>query len=235
MKILNKWQLFFFFLTIIQWSASAQTKLKHDSTRYKGENQVSDLGIGIIFPPDTIDIYNDSSLHVKYWQYVKPDCIDTSCISLNDSIGKRCCPLYYNPVYGVMDYVCLGKTASAYKILVNYSTIKYMPRNHRYEFKSWKNYILDTWGMGVSEDMQHGHFIALKKEPKDNADTINIDDQNDEGGLCPLEVKGSWVRVIYNCFSGGNSCKHLKCPNPQTAWVRWKRNNKLLICIYLDD
>jgi hypothetical protein len=58
----------------------------------------------------------------------------------------------------------------------------------------------------------------------------------------PLEVKGEWVKVTYDCFYNdennafeGEPCHTYidKCQNPVVGWLKWKQDNKILIDIFL--
>ena len=141
-----------------------------------------------------------------------------------------------------MHFVCIGKTDKAYKILINYSDIKYFPKTKSYDFKTWDQYILQSFGIRRLS-AQTGDITAslpLRIEPSDNADTLPILKGHEM--FCPIEVKGDWVKVKYDCFyndennpNEGEPCHNFigKCKNPLTGWLRWRQESKLLIDIFL--
>jgi hypothetical protein len=191
----------------------------------------SSLGIGMVLPPDKIEIYNDSLLKDNYfvWQ-----------VSKDYNPPKPACTLYYKPDYGFVHFVCLDTSATYFKVLINYDEIKYLPRSGDYTFESWEEYVFNSFGGIKRRSDKKTSYQPLRKSPEDNADTITI--KNSDATFCPMEMRGDWINVKYDCYQNiedvpgePRHCQeHIgKCGNTSTGWIRWKKGNQILIEIYL--
>lgn len=194
------------------------------------ENEVSSLGIGLVIVPSKFDIYSDSLLTVKY----------ASWNMYRDEDKINICSKFFKPDYGIMHFVCIEKTEKAYKVLINYSEFKYLPRTTNYNLKTWEEYIMQSFGIRrlSVDNVSVGSKIRI--EPNDKADTLTIPKGHEM--FCPMEIKGDWVKVKYDCFyndennpNEGEPCHNFiyKCENPLTGWLRWREQKRLLIDIFL--
>ena len=198
------------------------------------ENEVSSLGIGVVIAPVKLAIYDDSLL------LGKPVMIDMYAQS---ETLTGYCTLTFSPEYGLMHFACTGKTAKAYQVLINYSQVKYLPKEKGYKFQTWEQYIESSFGVRrktIGTGKQEKPIGTLHKEPNDKADTITIPDGHEM--FCAMQAQGDWVKVQYNCFYNmehdpyeGQPCHNFiqKCKDPLTGWLRWREGNKLLIDIFL--
>lgn len=196
------------------------------------ENDISDLGTGLIIVPSTFEIYEDSLLTRK-----------TLTINMHEEAGKiKVYSFFFKPDYGIMHFICLNENANSYKILTGFSDIKYLPKKDNYEYVTWQNYILQSYGVRRSTDESHTQTTKqpLKTNPTENSKNLNIPNKYEM--FCPLEIKGDYLKVKYDCFyniennpNEGEPCnKYIdKCENPVTGWIKWKKRNKLLIDIFL--
>jgi hypothetical protein len=196
------------------------------------DNQVSSLGIGLIIAPQKFEIYNDSLLSNKIasWDMYE----DESKINI--------CSKFFKPDYGIMHFVCIAKSEKAYKVLVNFSDVKYLPKTKKYEFKTWDEYISQSYGIRrlLNENGDVSKKYTLRIKPEDNSDTLAI--PNGLELFCPMKIEGDWIKVRYDCFYNeennsyeGEPCHNYinKCKNPLTGWLRWRKENHLLIDIFL--
>ena len=198
------------------------------------DNLTSSLGIGLIIPPTKFEIFRDSLIQNKLISCNMDSVVYLSKINI--------CSKYYKPDYGIMHFVCLKENKVSYEILVNHSTIRYLPKSKQYTFLTWNDYILQSYGIRRLTD-ENGDISAelpLRKQPNNNSDTISI-----PKGLemfCPLEIRGDWVKVQYDCFYNnennpyeGEPCHNFinKCKAPLTGWLKWRNNNHVLIDIFL--
>ena len=203
----------------------------HD-TNCSYDNQVSTLGIGLVIVPSKFEIYNDSLLSNKLLSFDMYE----------DEPKMNICPKFFKPDYGIMHFVCIEKTAKFYKVLVNYSDVKYLPKAHNYDFKTWEQYILQSYGL--KRISNNGDLVSkslpLRIEPRENADTLSIPKGYEM--FCPIEVKGDWVKVTYDCFYNdvnslyeGQPCHDYidKCEKPLIGWLKWKDKNNLKIETFL--
>ncbi|MGB3074736.1 MAG: hypothetical protein WBB36_05425 [Chitinophagales bacterium] len=196
------------------------------------DNQESSLGIGLIIAPLKFEIFNDSLLKDKI----------SSWDMYEDASQINMCSKFFKPDYGIMHFVCIAKSEMAYKVLVNFSDVKYLPNTKNYHFKIWDEYISQSFGISrlTSKNGDISKKCPLRIKPNDNADTLII--SNGHESFCPMEIKGDWVKVRYDCFYNdennsyvGEPCHNYieKCKNPLTGWLRWRQENQLLIGIYL--
>jgi hypothetical protein len=195
------------------------------------DNDVATLGIGLIIAPPKLVIYNDSLLAYRSGSYD---------IYNEDESKINICPKFFEPDYGIMNFVCISSTKKAYRVLVSYSEAKYLPKSKVYLFKSWPDYINESYGVrrktGEDKNGSTAHLQPLRKAPLDNADTLAIPAGYEM--FCPVEIKGDWVRVKFDCFYNDDNNKHEgepcadyidKCTDPVSGWLKWHNGNKLLI------
>jgi hypothetical protein len=196
------------------------------------DNQVSTLGMGLVIVPSNFEIYNDSALSNRYsnWDMYE------------DEANINVCSKFFKPDYRIMHFVCIGITSKAYKVLINYSDVKYLPKAKNYEFKTWEQYILQSFGLRRlnSNNDDNLESASFRKDPSLNSDTLEIPKGFEM--FCPLEIKGDWLKVTYDCFYNnennkyeGEPCQNyiLKCEKPLTGWIKWKEKNNLKIEIFL--
>jgi hypothetical protein len=196
------------------------------------DNQVASLGIGLIIAPPKFEIYNDSLLNDKI----------ASIDMYEDATKINLCSKFFKPDYGIMHFVCIAKSEKAYKVLVNFSDIKYLPRIKNYYFKTWDEYISQSFGIRrlTNDNGDISEKYATRIKPEDNADTLVIPKGHEL--FCPMEIKGDWIKVRYDCFYNDENNSHEgepchsyigKCKNPLTGWLRWRQENQLHIDIFL--
>lgn len=179
-----------------------------------------------------LEIYNDSLLQEKYinWDYNK------------GLPSKPVCSKYFKPDYGILHFIYLKETPKAYQILIGFDEIKYLPKVKEYVTISWQDYILSSYGIKrlTVEDDKQVTEQAIKKSPSENSESINFPKGLEL--LCPMEIKGNWVKVQYDCFYNQEENKYedqpchdfiYKCKPAQTGWIKWRNKNKILIDIFL--
>ena len=195
------------------------------------DNASSVLGIGLVLAPAEFVIYDDASLK---------DVFTTVDLYADDEGHRGICPRFYGPEYGIMQFVCVDSTADAYKILTDYSTAKYVTKKSGVEFKTWTKYIMDSFGIRRERGADADVPPPIKREPSEASASITIPVGHEM--FCPIEVRGDWVKVKYDCFYNleqnlheGEPCHNFigECDVPLTGWVRWRKGNKLLIEIFL--
>lgn len=191
------------------------------------DNPVSTLGIGLVISPTEFKIFNDSLLTSSFGSWNM----------YNDEDSLTFCSKFHKPDYGIMHFVCISKTPNAYKVLVNYSDIKYLPIEKDYTFTTWEKYILQSFGIRRINDSDSG---SLKKEPSDNADTLSIPKGYEM--FCVIKMRDDWMKVTYDCFYNlkenkheGEPCQNFihECKAPVTGWLRWRKDNTCLVDIFL--
>ena len=194
-----------------------KTEIKREKEIYKNS-----LGTGLVIAPDSFQIYNDSNLQE----------LILSTNMYNGKIPKSIYPIIFKPDYGLMHFVCLGFNDKFYRVLINDTLIGYFPRTSEYEFENWNKYIIESYG------------IALKERTdiysSDNESSSKIK-YNKEMLLCPIFLKGEFIKVRIGCQEGSfdESMEDEMCPQILKqcnkkgieGWVRWKENEVLKIDI----
>jgi hypothetical protein len=155
---------------------------------------------------------------------------------------KIICTKFYKPDYGIMHFVCLEKSEKYFKVLINFSQVKYLPKKDTYKFVTWEKYILQSFGIRRTlTDVKEGHSgQAFRKSNREDAEIITLPEG--EELLCPIEIKDNWVKVRYDCYYNLDNhpyeeepCHNYidKCEPSLTAWTKWREQNRILIDIFL--
>jgi hypothetical protein len=196
------------------------------------DNAVSTLGIGLVIVPTKFEVFNDSLLKERWM---------TGDLSSGDSSLARVCPKFYKPDYGIMHFVCVGKTSQSYRVLINYKEEKYLPKTTTYHFKTWEAYIMESFGVSFasSESERNASAQPLRTAPAATADTLSLPEGR--ASFCPVRLQGDWLQVNYDCFYNqddnpheGTPCHQYisECKTPLTGWLRWRKDQHLLIDIF---
>ncbi len=87
-------------------------------------------------------------------------------------------------------------------------------------FKSWERFLLEE----TTAIEKHPHFqLPVKQAPSEQSGTIK--QMEIEDCFEAVEIKGDWMRIKTN---ENLDCNQSKKP-VKSGWIRWKRNNRLLI------
>ena len=200
----------------------------HVGPKCSYENSVSNLGVGLIIAPETFEVFDDSLLTKKF-----------STINMYKDENKiNFCSFFYKPDYGIMHFVCIEENAKSYKVLTGPYEHEFLPKTKAYEFKTWEQYILGSFG--VRREIKGGSEQQLKEQPLEDSKDLEIPEGHEL--YCPMEMKGDWIKVKYDCFYNtennpheGQPCSTYidKCDKPLTGWIKWRIQNELLIGIFL--
>jgi hypothetical protein len=219
--------------SIINTHDSSRHLVKASPNKCTIDNEVASLGIGLVIAPKAFTLYDDSLLAGK------PLSIDMN--GQSDSLANIC-TMVFDPEYGLMHFACTGETENAYRVLINRSETKYLPKK-QIQFETWEQYLLHSFGVRrktAVADENEKPLTDLHKEPSDTAAILAL-----PTGLemfCAMQVQGDWLQVKYDCFYNdedskyeGQPCHNFigKCGEAQTGWIRWRQDNKLLIDILL--
>jgi hypothetical protein len=83
-------------------------------------------------------------------------------------------------------------------------------------------------------------LTTLRQSPTDSAAAISLPAGHEM--FCAMEVQGDWLKVQYDCFYNdedskyeGQPCHNYigKCSDAASGWLRWRKDNKLLVDIFL--
>ncbi|NEM96119.1 hypothetical protein [Pontibacter burrus] len=192
------------------------------------DNLTKTLGIGLVSVPAAFELFSDSLLTSSYMQWD---------MYSSDVPPKPVCSKYYSPEYGIVQFVCLAKTTKYYKVLSGYDQVFYLPVEDGYEFTTWYDYILSSFGVRRNTDLgDEWKNQPLRKLPDLSSGELKIPEGLEM--FCAMEVKGDWLKVKYDCFYNtetpieeGLPCHQYidKCNDTVTGWLKWKDGNNVLM------
>ena len=182
-----------------------------------GKNQQPiSLGIGFVSPADLYKFESrENSLKVF---------IDST---LEETITNApVLPFFYKPDYGQYHLVCLSKSKTYYKILINNTQVGFVPNDTSFTFFTWDSILLSSSIDRLTKNN------PIKISPYETSN--NIDYKCQSGILKVLEVKSSgnksWIQVSFpeNCETYSSNQTKVK-----KGWILWKEENKILVDILL--
>lgn len=196
------------------------------------DNETPTLGIGILISQGVIKLYDDAKLKSEYGVLER----STDLLEQNQ---LNICSKYHEPEYGLLHFVCLEERSDYFKIYINNRDVKYIPNDKKVYFLTWEEYIQST--IGIRRKRGETKNNPLRMTPSESSSIIEIPKGHEL--LCPVEIKGDWIKVKYDCFYGssgyleyeGQPCKQYidNCEEELVGWVKWKENEKTLIGMYL--
>jgi len=135
--------LFIFSCNHIEKNTTNIIKKKVDSSEYKTlenlcnyKNPTKLLGVGVLeWKPDL-------KCQISILDHNKQKSIATVDYCLNTSTNNIC-PIFYKPDYGIIHFIVLEEQINFYKIIYNYNQIRYVDKKESFNYKNWKNYLLD--------------------------------------------------------------------------------------------
>ena len=184
------------------------------------ENEIDSLGIGLLkitnfHNAKFLTFYSDTALTERFitWDIFNPN--------------KKYFPMYYKPHYGLCSFICLAETEKYYKVLINKSLIKFLPREKNYVFESWEAHLGNSFGVRAKGWSKQKAF-AVKIEPNDSSKLFYV---SNEVFFCALEMQGEWIKVQVNCVNDYVYCKDAtkKCKKSKTGWIRWRNGEKIML------
>lgn len=209
-------------------TAMPATENKNIINKCAYDNDTESLGLGLVAVPPAFELFSDSLLTNTYlmWNMYS-----------SDAPPKPVCSKYYKPDYGIMQFVCLEKAEKYYKVLAGYDQVFFLPVAEDYEFVTWQDYILTSFGVRRNTDLDsEWKDQPLRKLPNASSEELDIPEGLEM--FCAMEMKGEWLKVKYDCFYNteteleeGAPCHEYidKCANTVTGWLKWRDNNKVLI------
>jgi hypothetical protein len=193
-------------------------------TSYGQEKNPIKLGLGIVAIDDTYDVsktvtvYKDQNLKTKIENF-----------KLYGQL-KRVWPYYFKPDYGLCYFVCLEKTKTYFRILINDKEEGYLTNDSDKFFKSWESLLINA-----TVERLDIKANPLKQKPTDNAETINLEYEFKVDRLVVsdvIEINGQyWIKVNYS--KSGKDPFDKGTTDSGEGWVKWKAGDKLLVNILL--
>lgn len=188
---------------------------------YEYDNEVFELGTGVVIAPDEFIIYGDSLLTQEFIR------IDM----YNDPLPIYA--KYTKPDYGIMHFACLSQTEKYYVIVVDSTLIKYIPTNKSTTYLSWNEYISESLGI------RRNNSQSIRNQPKEESSKVILPKGYEM--LCPVGYNDNWIKVKWDCFYNNHENKYEGeycntyielCNESPEGWIKWKDKNKVLIDIF---
>ena len=148
------------------------------------------------------------------------DIITIKSQNLNKSLNeytytpKYIVPVFFKPDYNIFYIVCLDNQKEYYKVL-SANGEEYLVSKARIKFISWEEFLKSTTGISNLDWSEN----PLRKEPFEKSKIITLKDTNATFNV--IRVKKDWIEIQ----SDNNT--------NQKGWIQWKKENRLLIEIYL--
>jgi hypothetical protein len=178
------------------------------------------IGLGIVEIRDTYDesrivtIYRDKNFNEKIEDF--------------RLYGKlnRIWPFFFKPDYGLCSFVCLEKTQTYFRILINDNEEGFLKNDNEKHFKTWESLLVNS-----TVERLDIKANPLKEDPEDEQRSIDLTYNIKVDRLeviDVIELKGQhWINVRFS-KSGEMPCS----PDCGTAWIKWKEGDKLLVNIF---
>ncbi|MCB9334930.1 MAG: hypothetical protein H6586_02200 [Flavobacteriales bacterium] len=175
-----------------------------------------DLGIGFVISSNPYKYYDGSHYESFY----------TNENLNNKWKGDKIFPFFYKPDYGLYHFICLEKSNNYYKILINDSSIAYLPNDTNFYFKTWDSMITNSTFERVSRENHIYTESNTKSQIINNPcefDKLKVEDI--------IEKNGEYWAYIW--FSIDCETYPEKEGKEIYGWVKWRTKNKLLVEILL--
>ncbi|NOS94516.1 MAG: hypothetical protein HOP30_21605 [Cyclobacteriaceae bacterium] len=131
-------------------------------------------------------------------------------------------PRYFgnNPDYFRLIFDCVRVTSQFYEVVIDQTTNEtgfIKKSDSLFKFKTVMQYVDEWTSLGLSFDRSQN---PLKLEPSDHAKDVYYDnhERNKIESAEKIEMKGDWMKI--------------KTQNKLEGWIRWKRDNTIVIQIY---
>ena len=184
---------------------------------FSQNQQPISLGIGFVSPANPYKFESKKkSLKVFIDSTLKETITNTTIL-----------PFFYKPDYGLYHLVCLSKSKTYYKILINNTQIGFVPNDTSFTFFTWNSILLSS----SIKRLTKNNPIKISSNETSN----NIEYNCQSGILKVLKVKSlenkSWIQVSFpeNCETYPTNQTKVK-----KGWILWKEENKILVEILLN-
>lgn len=175
-----------------------------------------DCGIGLTMVADPF-LYDDMSI---------PTSLSRTRALEGDWVPEEYSPFFFKPDYGLYHFVCLEKTDTYYKVLVNESEIGYFPSNAEFVFRTWESTLMNAVVERITADnplLSECDSESAIVEFNCETERFTVEDV--------LEKDGEyWLYVSFdpNCSVYPDASTPL-----EYGWIKWKENGVLLVNLML--
>ncbi|MBK6815228.1 MAG: hypothetical protein IPG82_07140 [Saprospiraceae bacterium] len=183
----------------------------------------STMGMGLAKPglsdQRKLYFYQQSSPSVSEVRYVVFDSLLISLGSLNYQIDYA--PAWFYPEHLKLDYdIFYLKTKTITRNYLEVIGNKITGQtiwidSESAEYLEWPGFLLNVYAVSMLDPVHH----PIKAKPVDNASVVKIQDL-DNLTLQPIAIQGEWMEVLLV----DNDDKPIS-----KGWIRWKKNDRMLI------
>ncbi len=181
----------------------------------QNNNPVS-LGIGFAFASKSAEFGSD-----RYANQIYDDENFTKKVNKEEIF-----PYFDKPDYSLYHFICLEKTDSYYKILVNDNKVAFIPNNKDFLFKTWETIIMGGSVARIDKKQPiYERYDELNQTVKNSCEFETM-----EVGMC-IEINGEyWISVEFagDCVNVLEDSK-----DPKYGWIKWRTKDKLLVELFL--
>ena len=184
------------------------------SVAQQGSIQNYGIGLAIVAEPF---LYEDLST---------PTSLSRTSALEGNWIPEDYSPFFFKPDYGLYHFVCLEKTDTYYKVLVNDSEVGYFPSNSEFVFRTWESMLMNAAVERITADN------PLLSECDNESERVEFNCETERFMVEDvLEKDGEhWLYVSFdpNCSEYPDSNVRL-----EYGWIKWKKNGVLLVDLML--
>lgn len=109
---------------------------------------------------------------------------------------------------------CISKNDTFYEVKLENGALGFIPRNEKgVKFQTWQEHILSVFAVGFDEGLN-----PLREEASESSNKVHY---NQDEFYHPNKINGDWLQVKWGLEGSW-----------QYAWVKWKKNEKLLIGLF---
>lgn len=135
-------------------------------------------------------------------------------------------PFFFKPDYGLYHFICLEKTDSYYKVLVNDNESAFIPNDSNFCFKTWDLILLGSRVQRLNKQ------LPIRTQPSETSGIVENACESDLFGVDDVLQKNGeyWLSVYFSVDCQDYPDKNSKVMH---GWIRWRDGNKLLVNIML--
>ena len=186
-----------------------------------------ELGIGIITVKNldalpTIKFYSDTTHKIPAKQISVLKDKQEELVLKNAKLNAWLAPEGLWLDYYIFIFRCTKKRGKWCEVYVNNDRkIKYWIELHPgLQYQNWRTFLLTQSTSVVKRDEYN---LEVKESPNDTSKRIKMMEKGD--CFIILELKGDWIKVKTNDVLECSESRH----PVKSGWIRWKKNNRLLI------
>ncbi len=140
--------------------------------------------------------------------------------------GVKVHPFFFKPDYGLYHFICVEKTKSYYKVLVNDSSFAFLPNDSNYQFMTWDSLLVGA----IVERITQNNPIKANADHASSSISYTCNHERLEVKRVLKKEGDYWIEVAFS-----KNCEDVNSSNNKLSfgWIKWREGNKLLVKIML--